>query len=97
MSREPSISLLDRRMRAVGALTIDELEDGLLTLQQNATDRRDFWAENGPAFRETVLLAISETSEALQFEGISSSVRDELEEQLVWLNLYLRPQPQSLN
>ena len=97
MSRERPIILSERRASEVAALTIDELENGLQALHRSETDRGHFWAENEPAFRETVLLAISETSEALQFEGISSSVRDELEEQLVWLNLYLRPQPQSLN
>ena len=97
MSRERPIILKARRACEVAALTIDELEDGLLSLQRSETDRGHFWAENAPAFRKTVLLAISETSKALQVEGIPSAIRDELEEQLFWLNVYLSPEPQSLN
>ena len=97
MSRERPIILNERRASEVAALTIDELENGLQALRRSETDRGHFWAENEPAFRKTVLLAISETSKALQLEGIPSAVRGELEEQLIWLYNYLSPKPQSLN
>lgn len=85
------------RDEKVAALTIDELQDGLQTLQHAGMDRRDFREANGPAFRETVLLAIRETSEALLFHQMSSAVRSELESQLDWLEAYLDPQPRTLN
>ena len=87
----------DARGKRAVALTIDELEHGLLTLHGRETDRSDFWAANGPAFRETVLLAIRETSDALQLEHISSALREELEGQLAWLKVYLSPQPLTPN
>lgn len=85
------------RDEQVAALTIDELKDGLQTLQHAGMDRRDFWDANGPAFRETLLVAIRETSEALLFHQMSSALRSELEGQLEWLEAYLDPQPRTLN
>jgi len=79
------------------ALTIGELEQGLHALKQVETDRTDFWAENGSAFRETVLLAIRETSDALQLDDMPPGLRAELEGQLAWLRVYLSPQPPTLN
>lgn len=85
------------RDKQVAALTIDELEDGLQSLQHAGMDRGDFWAANGPAFRATVLQAIRETTEALLFHQMSSTLRSELESQLEWLEAYLDPQPRTLN
>ncbi|QIK96753.1 hypothetical protein G7076_10175 [Sphingomonas sp. HDW15A] len=78
-------------------LTTDELERGLQALQQPETDSSDFWTSNGPAFRETIRLAIRETSGALLHHEMSAALRAELECQLVWLENYLSPNPQKLN
>jgi hypothetical protein len=99
MSRQRSITFDKRRTICdrAAALSIAELEDGLKLLQQAGTNREDFWAANDPAFRETLRIAIHETSEALRSEPLSSGLRAELEGQLVWLTNYLSPRPQTLN
>jgi len=58
-------------------------------LDQIDTDRRRFWEVNGPAFEETVRLAIRETSEALLLQRMPATLRMELEGQLEWLKSYL--------
>ena len=77
-------------------LTIDELEAGLQMLGRIDTDSSDFWEDNEPAFRETVRLAIRETSAALLLAGMSPALRAELEVQLEWLKAYLDG-PRTLN
>ena len=71
------------------ALTIDELEAGLRTLGRVDVDSAVFWEDNEQAFRETVRLAIRETSAALLLPGMSTALRAELEVQLEWLKAYL--------
>ena len=88
---------MDSTEERVTALTIDQLENGLLTLHKRETDRREFWADNEPAFRETVRVAIRETSDALNLKDLPAALRDELEGQLAWLQVYLNPQPLTLN
>ena len=58
-------------------------------LDQIDTDRKKFWEVNGPAFKETVRLAIRETSEALLLQRMPATLRAELEGQLEWLKGYL--------
>ena len=58
-------------------------------LDQIDTDRKKFWEVNGPAFKETVRLAIRETSEALLLQRMPATLRAELEGQLEWLKDYL--------
>jgi hypothetical protein len=58
-------------------------------LDQIDTDRKKFWEVNGPAFKETVRLAIRETSEALLLQRMPATLRAELEGQLEWLKSYL--------
>ncbi|MCL6678371.1 hypothetical protein LZ519_03440 [Sphingomonas sp. RG327] len=58
-------------------------------LDQIDTDRKKFWEVNGPAFKETVRLAIRETSEALLLQRMPATLRTELEGQLEWLKSYL--------
>jgi len=47
------------------ALSIEQLETGLIVLDEEMLDDEAFWDENMTAFRETVLVAIGETSVAL--------------------------------
>jgi hypothetical protein len=63
-------------------LSIEQLEAGLRTL--NSLDRNldAFWDENVASFRQTVLLAIRETSDALLSPSISFHWRLQFEEQL---------------
>jgi hypothetical protein len=58
-------------------------------LDQIDTDRKKFWEVNGAAFKETVRLAIRETSEALLLQRMPATLRAELEGQLEWLKSYL--------
>ena len=87
----------ERGAPAAPTLTIDELEAGLRLLSQVDTDPKDFWVANGPAFRETIRLAIRETSAALLLPQIPPLLRAELEGQLEWLRTCLDPKPRSLN
>jgi hypothetical protein len=65
-----------------GPLSIEQLEDGLRTL--NSLDRNldAFWDENVASFRQTVLLAIRETSDALLSPAIALHWRIQFENQL---------------
>ena len=63
-------------------LSIEQLEAGLRVLDDVQTDQDDFWDENLDAFRQTLLLAIRETSDALLTPRISAAWRVELERQL---------------
>jgi hypothetical protein len=70
-------------------LSIPELEIGLSTLGGSETEQKIFWDENIVRFRQTVLLAIRDTSEALLEQAISPPWRLELESQLEALVQYL--------
>jgi len=50
------------------ALSIEQLETGLIVLDEGMLDDDAFWDENMTAFRETVLVAIGETSITLAVE-----------------------------
>jgi len=60
-------------------LTIDELEDGLRALDSGETDRLLFWERNLGAYRETLLVAIRETVEALSATDVPMRWRMVLE------------------
>lgn len=70
-------------------LSIPELEFGLRILGGSEDRQKDFWDENIVRFRQTVLLAIRDTSEALLEQAISPPWRIELESQLEALVQYL--------
>lgn len=93
----PHRSPVEANVNGIPVLTIGELEDGVRALHEVGTNREDFWAANGTAFHETLKAAFRETSEALEFEPMSSGLRAELESQLVWLTNYLSSRPQTLN
>ena len=76
-------------VRPVAPLTIEELETGLRMLGRGDIDHNEFWDANIAAFRQTVLFAIRETSDALLSPNISLSWRAELEGQLDALVEYI--------
>lgn len=63
-------------------LSIDELEAGLRIMGRRDTDLDVFWDENVDAFKQTVLLAIRETSDALLSPTITLRWRVTLQRQL---------------
>jgi hypothetical protein len=75
--------------RSPSPLSLDDLETGLLKLQLGEVDHRSFWNENIEAFRQTVLVAIRETADALRSPRISADWRQELEAQLEALVQYV--------
>ena len=72
------------------ALTIEELEIGLVTLGRDDVDLKAFWDENIVGFRQTVLSAIRDTSDALLSPTITLLWRVELQSQLDALVRYIR-------
>lgn len=70
-------------------LSIEELEAGLRLLGCGDLDHRAFWDENIEAFRQTVLLAIRETSDALLSPQITLRWRVQLQTQLEALVQYI--------
>ena len=72
-----------------GPLSIPELEIGLRILGRSEPRQQAFWDENIVRFRQTVLLAIRDTSDALLEQAISAPWRIELETQLEALVQYL--------
>ena len=73
----------------VPVFTIEELEIGLRMLGRADLDRNAFWDANIASFRQTVLIAIRETSTALLSPNITSAWRSELEHQLEALVQYI--------
>jgi hypothetical protein len=73
----------------VGPLSKVELEAGLLGPYETDFDRIAFWDRNLTVFRQTVLAAIDETSEALLSPHVPAHWRAELESQLLALGSYL--------
>ena|SRR5215208_4003214 len=73
---------------ADGPLSIEELEAGLHNLMDGTVDQRCFWQHKILAFRQTLLFAIRETSDALLSPTISPRWRAELEQQLPLLLHY---------
>ena len=72
-----------------GPLSIEQLEEGLRLLGRGDVDQNAFWDENIDAFRQTVLLAIRETSDALLSPRIPTRWSLELEGQLEALVQYI--------
>ena len=75
--------------RAVPPLTVEQLEEGLRQLDCGEIEPNLFWDENIIAFRQTVLVAIRDTADALSCERLSDDLRSELESQVDPLNHYL--------
>ena len=73
----------------VAPLSIEYLETGLRIMSEGQTDLNDFWDENVDAFRQTVFLAIRETSNALLSSTLPACWRSELEAQLEQLIKYV--------
>jgi hypothetical protein len=71
-------------------LTIAELEAGLREVDRGDVEPNAFWDENVEAFRQTVLVAMRETSEALLWLPMPQDARLELERQLPALRNYIR-------
>jgi hypothetical protein len=75
--------------KTASALSILELEVGLRILGGAEAKQKTFWDENIVRFRQTVLLAIRDTSDALLERSITQPWRMELEGQLDELIQYL--------
>jgi len=69
-------------------LSIEQLETGLILLDEGMLDDEAFWDENMTAFRETVLVAIGETSVALMSPATPQRWRLLLRQQLDELERY---------
>ena len=69
--------------------TIEQLEVGLRVLGEHDIDLGAFWDENIETFRQTVIFAIRETSDALMSPKIPLHWRIELESQLEDLVRYI--------
>ena len=72
-----------------GPLSIRQLEAGLRLLGRDDVDQDAFWDEHIAAFRQTVLFAIAETSDALLSPGIPLRWSEELKNQLETLVQYI--------
>jgi len=72
-----------------GPLSIEELEEGLRLLGRGDIDQNAFWDANIDSFRQTVLFAIRETSDALLSPRIPARWCVELEGQLEALVQYI--------
>ena len=73
----------------ISELDVEQLDIGLRILAAGSADVSAFWDENITAFRQTLLLAIRETSDALLSSTISLNWRIELESQLESLIQYV--------
>ena len=63
-------------------LNAEQLDVGLRILNDGLVDVNSFWDENITAFRQTLLVAIRETSDAIASARTPPSLRIELENQL---------------
>jgi hypothetical protein len=70
-------------------LSVEELETGLRIMIDDATDLGAFWDEHIAGFRQSVLLAIRETTDVLLSTTIPLRWRVELEAQLEGLIQYV--------
>jgi len=86
MSRAKPLTAL----RSASPLTIEELELGLEALNRESTDPEAFWDRNIEDFRQTVLLAIRETSDALLSPSTPLHWQMELERELEELVRYIQ-------
>lgn len=96
MAKQP---LPEMRWRSQGLSTrtfypapfsIEELEIGLRSLDRGDVNLTEFWDENILGFRQTVLFAIRETSDALLSPKLTLPWRLELEAQLEALVRYIK-------
>jgi hypothetical protein len=69
-------------------LTVEQLEAGLAQLDQGAIATDDFWGENLAAFRDTIVVAIGESS-AMLAGRMPYRQRRELEVQVKALRRYV--------
>jgi hypothetical protein len=74
--------LLPEQISPIGALTVDQLEEGLLAMDEGAAGLRTFWDRNVTAFRRTLCSAIKETSDALLSQTLPPRLRVQLQAQL---------------
>jgi hypothetical protein len=77
------------KLRVVSDLNPKQLDVGLRILNDGLVDVNEFWDENITAFRQTLLVAIRETSDALASDRTPLSLRIELEKQLESLIQYV--------
>ena len=89
MPRRPQRISFPLDERLSDPLTIAELESGLLALDADDLDQVAFWDEHVAAFKQTVLLAIRDTTDALLAVSMPNEWREELEGQLKALLGYL--------
>ena len=75
-------------LRGSCPLSIEQLERGLLFFDETSTEQDDDFDEHVAAFRQTVLVAIQETSAALLMPDVPSRWRVELERQVKALRRY---------
>lgn len=73
----------------VAPLSIEELEAGLRLLGGGDVDHTAFWDQNIDAFRQTVLLAIRDTSDSLLSPRMTRRWRNEMQRELEALVQYL--------
>ena len=73
----------------IGPLSIERLEAGLRILTAPDPDLKSFWDENVATFRQTVLLAMRDTADALLSPTISLQWRAQFERELDSLIKYL--------
>ena len=73
----------------IGPLSIERLEAGLRTLTAQDADLKSFWDANVTTFRQTVLLAMRDTTDALLSPNISLTWRAQFERELDSLIKYL--------
>lgn len=86
MSRD-KVSAIPNRL--LGGLNAEQLDVGLRILDHGLVDVNAFWDENVASFRQALLMAIRDTSDALLSSTISLSWRIELEGQLESLIQYV--------
>ena len=74
---------------AAPGLTVEQLEEGLRMLDRGEIDANLFWDQNVVAFRQTVIVAIEETSKGVTSMHVSEVLRAELQSQIEPLKFYL--------
>ena len=89
MAKRPRDILLSTLANRPRPLSIDELEAGLLSLDDAGLDRMAFWDEHIHPFKQTVLIAIRDTSAALLTPNLPVAWRTELEAQIKELTAHL--------
>jgi hypothetical protein len=83
------LRLVSDASEPVTPLSIEDLETGLRLLGRGDIDHNSFWDQNIEAFRQTVLFAIRETSDALLSPAITLRWQIQLERELESLVEYV--------